>query len=204
MLTLDIVWDTYIQNSIKASARERRGQGVRQKVVGKNKMPTNWKGFLRDEKNKEELFKFLSIKTMAFKFCDGKEVFVTNGQFVLTNSATQPMSQCDHEEADTRIVIHLIDALKKGLNTCLVRTVDTDVIVILIRQLSYLLTVNSNANIWVVFGTGKNYAFWHINTISFNLGEEKSTGLPFFHSFTGCDTTSSFFRRRKKWIRSLE
>ena len=95
---LDIVWDTYIQNSIKASARERRGQGVRQKVVGKNKMPTNWKGFLRDEKNKEELFKFLSIKTMAFKFCDGKEVFVTNGQFVLTNSATQPMSQCDHEE----------------------------------------------------------------------------------------------------------
>jgi len=30
------------------------------------------------------------------------------------------------------------------------------------------------------------------------LGEEKSIGLPFFRSFTGCDTTSSFFRRGKR------
>ena len=90
------------------------------------------------------------------------------------------MPQCDHEEADTRLVIHLIVALKKGLNACLVRTVDTDVIVILIGKLSYLITVNSDANIWVAFSTGKNFAFWHINTISFNLGEDKSIGLPLF------------------------
>ena len=44
------------------------------------------------------------------------------------------MPQCDHEEADTRIVVHIADALKKGLSTFLVRTVDTDVIVILIAR----------------------------------------------------------------------
>ena len=69
------------------------------------------------------------------------------------------MPQCDHEEADTRLVIHLIDALKKGLSTCLVRTVETNVIVILIGQLSYLITVNSDADIWVAFGAGKNFAY---------------------------------------------
>ena len=80
-----------------------------------------------------------------------------------------------------------------------IRIVDTDVIVILIGKLPHLLTVNSDANIWVAFGTGKNFVFWHINTICCsNLGEEKSIALPLFHSFTGCDTTSSFYRRGKK------
>jgi len=63
---------------------------------------------------------------------DGKELFVTHGPFVLTNNTTLPMPWCDHEEADARLVIHLINALKKGLNTCLVHTVDTGVIVLLI------------------------------------------------------------------------
>ena len=48
-----------------------------------------------------------------------------------------------------------VDALKKGLSTCLVRTVDTDVIVILIGIIPYLIIVNSDANIWVAFGVGK-------------------------------------------------
>ena len=134
-------------------------------MVGKNKLPTNWKGFLRDEKNKEELFHFLSIKIMEFKFPDGKDIFLIDGSFVLTNSTTQTIPQCDHEEADTRLIIYLIDALKKGLSTCLVRTVDTDVIVVLIGKLPYLITINSDANIWVAFG--KNFANWHINTIYF-------------------------------------
>lgn len=41
------------------------------------------------------------------------------------------MSHCDHEEADTRIAIHIKDSLEKGARAILVRTVDTDVIVII-------------------------------------------------------------------------
>ena len=89
-------------------------------MAGKNKVPTNWKSFLRDERNKEELFKFLSGKVISFKYPDNKEVFFTDCPFLLTNSTTQSMQQCNHEEADTRLVIHLIDALKKGLSICLV------------------------------------------------------------------------------------
>ena len=65
---------------------------------------------------------------MALKFPSGREIFVTDEPFILTNSTTQSMPQCNHEEADTRLVIHLIDALKKGLSTCLVCTVDSGVI----------------------------------------------------------------------------
>ena len=44
------------------------------------------------------------------------------------------MRGCNHEEADTRILVHVKDALAKGGRSVLVRTVDTDVLVILIEQ----------------------------------------------------------------------
>lgn len=34
---VDVVWDTYITDSIKASTREKRGKGIRQKVAGKTR-----------------------------------------------------------------------------------------------------------------------------------------------------------------------
>ena len=48
------------------------------------------------------------------------------------NYSTQFLQDCDHEEADTRIALHLYDAINRGARNVLVRTVDTDVIVILI------------------------------------------------------------------------
>ena len=195
---LDVVWDVYFTDSIKASTREKRGQGIRRKVAGKNIVPTNWMGFLRDEKNKQELFEFLSTKFAEFDYTGSKEVFVTQGQRVLTNRIALEMPSCDHEEADTRLIVYIVDALNKGQSTFLVRTVDTDVVVILVGKFFHFTKLNATADIWVAFGTAKKFSYWHINTICHDLGEEKSLALPFFHSFTGCDTTSSFFRRGKK------
>ena len=56
---IDIVWDWYLANSIKGSAREKHGVGVRQKVSAQSKIPSNWLNFLRDPNNKTELFAFL-------------------------------------------------------------------------------------------------------------------------------------------------
>ena len=62
------------------------------------------------------------------------------------------MPPCDHEEADTRRLVHLGDALKNGCNICVVRTVDTDVVVILIGKLHYLLSINPSVRIRVALG----------------------------------------------------
>ncbi len=107
------------------------------------------------------------------------------------------MESCDHEEADTRLLVHLQDALQNNHANCLVRTVDTDVVVILIGKFHHLITLCQDVNIWVAFGTGKNFKYLHINTIYEDLGREKSMALPVFHSFTGCDTTSAFFGKGK-------
>ena len=74
-----------------------------------------------------------------------------------------------------------------------VRTVDTDVVAILIGKFHCLVAFCQSLNIWVAFGAGKHFTYYHINTICQKLGTERSIALPVFHSFTGCDTTSSFY-----------
>jgi hypothetical protein len=57
---LDVVWDTYISDSLKESTREKRGKGLRRKVESQTKLPGKWMDFLRDPTNKKELFAFLT------------------------------------------------------------------------------------------------------------------------------------------------
>ena len=63
------------------------------------------------------------------------------------------------------------------------RTVDTDVVIILLGKFSLLHKINSDAAIWVALGTGRNFKYLQINTVSRSLGEEKSLAMPYFHSF---------------------
>ena len=43
---------------------------------------------------------------------------------------TSQISPCNHEEADTRIILHVKDAVQTGMRQIMIRTVDTDVVVI--------------------------------------------------------------------------
>ncbi len=120
--------------------------------------------------------------------------------FICVNYSTQFLQDCDHEEADTRLALHLFDAINHGARNILVCTVDTDVIVILI---GLLFDINSSAittTIWVAFGTGRNFRYYNINNIINTLGADKSRALPFFHTFSGCDTTSQFHGKGKKSV----
>ena len=130
---MDIVWDTYKASSIKDSTREKRGNGQRRKVTGESKIPTNWNAFLQDHTKKKELFALLTSGVANFQFPENKEVNITSKEFVVTSGGSSDMQRCDHEEADTRIVLRAQHAVDKGCKQVFVRTVDTDVLVILIR-----------------------------------------------------------------------
>lgn len=66
---IDIVFDVYSSNSIKAATRERRGCGLRRRVLPKTSLPANWQSFLRVDDNKTELFQFI-----AQRLCDKAEL----------------------------------------------------------------------------------------------------------------------------------
>jgi hypothetical protein len=183
---------------LKESTREKRGSGVRRKVSGLTKLPGNWMDFLRNPNNKQELFAFLTSKVAAFIFPADKAVYVTSGESVVSTNSTNPMLNCNHEEADTRIVVHILHALGQGMKTVKVRTVDTDVVVILSGIFYELLVTQPLLDIWVAFGMGKSYRFYSINAICTKLGKPRSRALPVFHAFSGCDTTSAFQGKGKK------
>ena len=59
------------------------------------------------------------------------------------------MPRCNHEEADTRNIVHVRDSLERRDNHIMICTVDTDVMIIVIGQFHSLCEQNPNANIWV-------------------------------------------------------
>ena len=194
---IDVVWDKYLQGSIKEQTRESRGEGTRRRVSGDTVIPANWSGFLRNNSNKEELFAFLSEKLSALNV-DDKQLYATKQNSVVTAHCEleqmELLQPCEQEEADTRMFLHAAHAARLGHQRILLRTVDTDVVVIAIR-LFHILDVEE---LWIAFGVGKNYRSIPVHDIAKNLGPLKSAGLSFFHAFTGCDTTSAFAGRGKK------
>ena len=194
---IDIVWDTYQSDSLKESTREKGGKGVRRKVSDFAKLPSNWMDFLWDPNNKSELFTLLTSKVSNFDFPPNKAVYDTSGHSVISTTSNT-MTNCNHEEADTRIVVHVLHALCQGMKSVKVRTVDTDVVIILTGAFFEMSQAQPLVDIWVAFGMGKNYRFYSINAIYSSLGKQKSQALPVFHALTGCDTTSSFKGKGKK------
>ena len=192
-----ILCGTHQSDSLKESTRDKRGKGVRRKVSGHAKLPSNWMDFLRDPNNKSELFALLTSKVANFDFPPNKAVYVTSARTVISTTSNAMMN-CNHEEADTRIIVHVLHALYQGMKSVKVRTVDTDVVVILTGAFFKLSQAQPLVDIWVAFGMGKNYRFYSINTIYSSLGKQKSQALPVFHTLTGCDTTSSFKGKGKK------
>ncbi len=124
------MWDQYISNSLKSQTRSKRGKGLRRRVEASNCLPKNWQQFLRDDSNKKELFAFLvkHLKHLA----TSKQLVTTHGSDVICipPQDTSHLAPCDHEEADTRIILHLVDAVYKGFHKFLLCTVDTDIVVL--------------------------------------------------------------------------
>lgn len=50
---VDLVWDAYIENSLKSTARSKRGCGIRRRVDASSAIPGNWQSFLRVTRTKQ-------------------------------------------------------------------------------------------------------------------------------------------------------
>ena len=112
---VDVVWDEYHPESLKAETRSKSGKGVRRHVAPSTAIPGNWKEFLGIDENKVELFAFLATTVVASIDCS-KQIISTHRTEVLYNQSRDVswLAPCKHEEADTRIILHLEDAVKEG------------------------------------------------------------------------------------------
>ena len=126
-----------------------------------------------------------------------QQLVMTCRDGVLTNPESrtilEDLSPCDHEEADTRMILHAHQVLESA-SSVLIRTVDTDVLVLAIAA----TTRYDNKHVWVSFGVGDSHKIIGAHIIKAAIGCQKAITLPIFHAFTGCDTVSAFKSIGKK------
>ena len=194
-LRVDIIFDQYKKDSLKSETRNARGDGRRCKVVLNGKVPKNWKGFLRNSENKKELFELL-----------GKSIH--NVQTGLAYATLESSSICNriirepimstHEEADTRLFVHLKHAIQNDfISSASIHANDSDIIILAIALYNELSEMGLN-QLWVSYGRGRGLVWFPIHRYANYLGISKSKSLLFFHSISGCDTVSAFKSKGKR------
>ena len=143
---IDAVWDVYIAENLKTSTRQKRGHGQQRKVSPSAHIPSDWKEFLRNDANKQDLFAFLAKEIEKCKV-SGKQIVSTCHENVVCSSGDISLRNL----TDTRLLLHAADCVKQEHSTIIIRTSDTDVVVLAI-SLSQQLGAKE---MWTLFGTGK-------------------------------------------------
>ena len=78
------------------------------------------------------------------------------------------LQPCSHEEEDTRILLHVAHCARQGLRKLVIRTVDTDVVVLAIGH-SPAFRLDE---LWVRFGVGTHFRQIAIQEIVKNVNEK--------------------------------
>ncbi|XP_066969345.1 uncharacterized protein [Macrobrachium rosenbergii] len=134
--------------------------------------------FLHDAGNKVEVINFIIAKILSLTELPSyvQDIYVTADTDVLHKGSGPDMSRCDHEEADSRIPVHLVHAAS-NLSVIKVRTMDTDVAVVLCRQ---MINLPPDIEVWLVMGKGNNVTQLCINDVIESLGPPIARHSHFF------------------------
>ena len=88
------------------------------------------------QKIKVELFHYLSVAIVQTAFCEGKVVISTVDENVLGSpvpggdESEYPLRPSNHDEFDTRLMLHAANAVSHGHKRILTIANDTDIIVL--------------------------------------------------------------------------
>ena len=113
-IRVDVVWDEYMPDSLKTETRTKRERGIRRRVEPSSSIPGNWQAFLRIDENKVELISFLATR-LAAQETEKQVIGTLHKDVVCTHSRDiAGLAPYTHEEADTRMLLHVEDAMKQG------------------------------------------------------------------------------------------
>ena len=144
------MFDVYIPFSLKEAVPTSRGVALSVLVKGTTKI-RSWLRFLKNDANKQSLFQHIASYAACTSVPLGKQLVITCLGNVITNPHRDyiniELSPCNHEEVDTRMILHIEDILISG-KSVVMRTVDTDVLVLAIA--ASIRHENKEIWVWVV------------------------------------------------------
>ena len=142
-------------------------------------------------KTKAELTTFLAKKLKERGEVLRRQLVVAWGKECEATHKDMGHLQSDHEEANTKIILHAVDATADGATDLTIHSPDTAVLVLAIRRSSEMCLNTS-----FVTGRGTSHRS-KLQPIAEALGPEKTAALPAFHAITGADNTGSFSGKGK-------
>lgn len=206
---IDIVTDFYHNMSIKAGTRLERGSSSRVMFSLDDTVPINLADLLKNNDFKTDLNTSFSLPEILEVWSWQWDYCITNGKCVLEriDGLESQRILCINtslEEADNRMVLHIRDAMiLRNKHTILVRTVDSDVIIILLGFFIQFVQYNEQVKLCVDYGTGNFRRVININSCYENIGESNALALQFFHALSGCDSTSFIYKKSKAGLFNL-
>ena len=125
-----------------------------------------------------------------------KQIVFSNGNEITTvGKEEHGVWKSNLEEADARVLI--ASALRQGHNRICIKTVDSDIVCILLGAFDKLIGIRSSLSLIVAFGTPLSFKLLDINAMALQLPERIRNAVPAFHLFTGQDSNSFFYRKGK-------
>jgi hypothetical protein len=137
----------YLEGSVKAMERDQRGSSEKLIIAGsKTKKPKDWKEFLQNSDNKNQLVETLATvwadDSFAPKLVNRSIILVAKGHCLKLGSLDGEVVQkteveslfSNQEETDTRVVLYCQYAEEEGYETVRVRSPDSDIFFILLHH----------------------------------------------------------------------
>ena len=192
---VDFVCDTYPDISIKNLERNERvdaGSTVIMILGPRQKIPRQFKKFLSVGKNKEALIEFFfhhlkNVEILSTALAN-LELFISHGKLCDRVSASNEGEDvfencselfCDHEEADTRLLLHARHASTTH-DHVIIRSPDTDVFILMLGHKPAI-----PAAMYFDTGIGHHRRMLDVNKVHSTLGCDLCNALIGFHAFTG-------------------
>ncbi|PHT96222.1 hypothetical protein BC332_34852 [Capsicum chinense] len=149
------------------------------------------KKLLSHENTKDELTDFLSQYLIKHASEHERKVVVSWRTTAKASHKSVEELASNHEEADTKIILHGKYVAENGCNALHIFSPDTDVFILALRR--YLVLPQDTG---IFMGVGMR-RFVSLKPIFDSLGPLKAAALPGLHALSGCDTTGSFANKGK-------
>ena len=203
---IDFVFDSYIDKTIKDSERQKRAKTSAielSKIDRQTPLPIQMETFWASSRNKANLESLIhqdailypwneciaEVLVSAFEIMHGKNL----KSFKLVDDIVIGIPGLNErvEEADMRLVIHVLHAAKEGHKRVTILSQDTDVLIMCLYNWTHLSS-HGLEELWVTAGIGDSHRFIPVHELAVQLGESLCKVLPAVHTLTGCDYTSKF------------
>ena len=166
-----------------------------------SRVPSEFSKFMKCSENKTRLIDLIckvnsTDYKKALKTLKCKEIYFSkeNGYLLFNESVFHSPTHLkpNQEEADSKVILHCLDALKEPEAAVVLRSPsgDTNIMVFAV-----LLISSSQDWVFIDYGNGKNCNAIKLSNV--NMATDRKQALVGFHAFTGNDYVSLFFTKGK-------